>query len=112
MRVYLRGLQRAALKSLRTMDTDDFDRREAENNATITSVFDGLMSGQYDYAYISGTDLVYLYTRSARITGVQKTTFWRRGDELTPLSDQQYPDAKSWERDGYPDRAWLNIGAV
>ena len=112
MRMYLKGLQRAALKSLRTMDTDDFDRRKAENNAVITSVFDGLMSGQYDYAYIREPDLMYLYTRSNRIVGVQRTTFWDRDGELVPLSDQQYPDMESWKRDGYPNRVWLNIGAV
>ena len=109
MRIYLKGTQRAAIKALRDGDCADFDRVMSENEAAIATVFDGLMDGRYDYAFIRKGANVSLYTRSARTDGVQRTAFWDRDGELVPLSDQQYRDAKSWIKDGYPDCVYMNV---
>ena len=109
MRVYLRGAYRAALKALRDDDCADIDRVTAENETAIRAVFDGLMDERYDYAFIRKGRLVHLYTRSARISGVQETTFMDEDGELVPLSDQQYRDAKSWIKDGYPEGCYINV---
>ena len=112
MRFYLKATCRAAIKALRDDDCEDFDRAVSENEAVIRSAFDGLMNGQYDYAFIRRNNAVTLYTRSAKTDGVQLTAFWDRDGELIPLSDGQYRDAESWISDGYPDGCYLNVSVA
>ena len=109
MRIYLKGTHRAALRMFRHGDHSDIDRITAENDAAIATVFDGLMDGRYEYAFIRDGENVHLYTKSARIDGVQRTTFWDRNGEWVPLSDQQYHNVKDWKRDGYPSRRYMNV---
>lgn len=109
MRVYLRGLTRAAIKSLRTGDCDEWERLSKENEAVISAVFNGLMSGKYDYAYTRKGESVCLYTRSAKSDGIQRTGYMVKGGEWIPLSDSQYDSAGSWIKDGYSDACYINV---
>ena len=109
MRVYLKGEYRAALKALRQGDCEELERILAENEAAITAIFDGLISGRYDYAFTRKGSIVYLYTRSVKAEGVQKTSFWYQDGELTAISDCQCRNAKSCIDDGYSACCYMNI---
>lgn len=105
---HLHQMDMLALNALKTGETAEYDTASKENDGIMENIFQNLMKGISDYAYIKTGWNLYLYTRSVKkINNIQKTCFWRNGNDLDPLSDRQYGCFHDLIRDGYPEGCWI-----
>ena len=78
MRMYIKSGYRAALMLLRRGSEDDIKRIEAidaHHKAIASRVYNALMDGDADYAYINNGPRKIIYTRSLRGKFVQASYF-------------------------------------
>lgn len=94
------------VKAFRAFDCDTMDKLHDSVDKVYMSLFERLMSGDIDGFYYeqhpeSASHNMYLYTRSVKTEGIQRSVIWRRNGKDIPLSDSQYQDFEDMKRDGY-----------
>ena len=90
MRYYLKALQRATIKAFRCDTWEAVEAIEEHNNKILTAVYNDLISGRIDYATQTDGAHLYTLTRSTRTGEAVRTSFWKRGGELIPLTHTEY----------------------
>ena len=97
MRYYVKGRRRAGLMLFRRGNDADYakvDRIDRHNLSVAESVYDAIMSGRIDYAYIRNGSRLLVYTRSLRGSFVQVSYFY----DLVPSMHTDLHTAKDLSR--------------
>lgn len=106
------------MDAFRAFDFDRIDILHGRVETVYKSLFERLTSGDIDGFYykseprINGYNM-YLYTRSVKTDGIQRSVIWNRDGEDIPLSDSQYKDFEDLKRDGCSDGVvmyWFRLG--
>lgn len=93
------------VKAFRDLDYDTMRKLRESVESIYKDLFDRLMSGEIDGFYYdqnpgNATYNTYLYTRSVKTDGIQRTAIYHINDEEIPLSDSQYHDFEDMRKDG------------
>lgn len=101
------------MQAFRALDYDKMDMLHDNVKAVYKDLFERLIAGDIDGFYyeskpgVNGHNM-YIYTRSVKSDGVQKSVIWNCNGEDIPLSDRQYRNFSDLENDGCSDGVVLH----
>lgn len=96
------------MQAFQALDFDKMDALQDNVDSIYKDLFEHLAAGDIDGFYyksepgLNGYNM-YLYTRSVKSDGIQKSVIWNCNGEDIPLSDSQYRNFSDLKKDGCSD---------
>jgi hypothetical protein len=106
--IIIPSIHKGVIEALKTQDYDKMDELHHAVSTVYNDLYERLISGKIDGFYYDTTPghkgyNRYVYTRSAKSDGVQRSCIWMVDGDSIALSDSQYQSWEDLEYDGCQD---------